>query len=132
MREPSAGGGRPSPGSLDPALLREIAGSSREGVCWSHRSDDLDLNLVAWSPAHGVEPHVNTACDVLVVGLSGEGEVRIDRQVERLLPGRTLVVPMGAMRSIRAETRLLYLTCHRRQRVTFEPNEVVRASRDPR
>lgn len=117
----------PLPSTLDPELLERYAANSQEGVCWSRRSDELDVNLVAWSPDHGVGSHVNSACDVLLVGLRGRGDVTIGGRVVRLEPGNVLVVPRGVDRAIRAQTRLLYLTCHRRQPGTFRIDDLLSA-----
>ena len=110
---------------LLPDQEAEVARSGREGVCWSAASEDLDVNLVAWNPSHGVAAHVNDGVDVLLVGLRGRGEVEVDGRPLRLGPGRVLLVPRGALRSIRAETRLLYLTCHRRRSRTFSAEELL-------
>lgn len=109
---------------LDPAMIRRYAASSREGVCWSFRSHDLDVNLVAWSPSHGVESHVNEACDVLLVGLRGRGWVEVDGRRTSLGPGAVVMVPRGAHRAIRARTRLVYLSGHRRRTATFDTVEL--------
>ncbi len=109
----------PTKGPLTPLQLDAYAEGPDEGVVWHLRTDELDLNLVAWSAGHGVSAHVNAACDVLLVGLRGEGELRVDDTREAIESGTALVIPKGARRSIRAEGRLLYLSCHRRQPETF-------------
>ncbi len=106
-------------------IVRGIAASGREGVCWSASSSDLDVNLVAWSPSHGVGLHENDAVDVLFVGVRGTGVVEIDGRPFELRPGRALILPRGARRSVRASTRFLYLTCHRRRAGTFTAEELL-------
>lgn len=74
--------------------------------------------------------HVNDSADVLVVCLGGRGEVTVDGIAQPLEPGRVIVFPRGAPRSILARTRLLYLTAHRRQPRTFSSEELL-GRRDP-
>ncbi len=102
-----------------------MAKSSREGACWDVSSDDLDVNLVAWSRSHGVGAHVNASVDVLVIGLRGRGELVIDGLTRPLVPGGVHMIPRGAERAIRADTRLLYLTCHPRRPRTFSAEELL-------
>lgn len=109
---------------LSPAVISTYAGSPDEGVLWSEKTDDLNVNLVAWSPLHGVEPHVNDACDVLLVGLHGRGRVEVDADPNPLTAGSVILLPRGSTRSIHAETRLLYLTSHKRQPETFTIDDV--------
>ena len=54
----------------------------------------------------------------LALGL-GVGVLSILGALLALVAGVVLLVPRGSTRSIVAETRLLYLTCHRRQPETF-------------
>lgn len=114
-----------------PDLVASYVDSPREGVVWSDRSEELNVNLVAWSPPHGVEAHVNRACDVLLVGLYGRGHAEIDAATRPLSAGAVLLVPRGSTRSIVAETRLLYLTCHRRQPETFSVGVATDGTRSP-
>lgn len=109
---------------LLPDRISSYAASPDEGVLWSERTDDLNVNLVAWSPPHGIEPHVNKACDVLLVGLHGRGHVEIDADPHPVMAGSVVLIPRGSTRSIVAETRLLYLTSHKRQPETFTIDDV--------
>jgi quercetin dioxygenase-like cupin family protein len=96
-----------------PAVAR--AGSGH-GPVWSHRSDDLDANLLVFGASDGVAEHRNTEVDVLLVGVEGEGEVTVDGQPHPLAPGQAILVPKGARRGSRAVGgRFAYLTCHRRR-----------------
>ncbi|MDE1819532.1 MAG: hypothetical protein KGJ23_06545 [Euryarchaeota archaeon] len=108
------------PAGLTPDLIALYADSPDEGVCWSEKTADLNVNLVAWSPSHGVDPHVNEACDVLLVGLHGRGRVEIDANPHPVLTGSVILIPRGSTRAIIAETRMLYLTSHVRQPETFD------------
>ena len=103
-----------------PEKVDEIDASGREGVCWSAKTDDFNLNVVAWSPGKGVPVHVNDGADVLLVAFRGQGRVTIDQREEAFIAGSTLIIPRGVRRSVVAETRLVYLTCHRRQPELFQ------------
>lgn len=108
-----------------PDAIDRVTKSSREGACWDTSSRDLDVNLVAWSRSHGVETHVNDGVDVLVIGIRGRGRLEIDGRSRPLLPGGIHLIPRGARRAIRAETRLVYLTCHPRRARTFSAEELL-------
>lgn len=87
-----------------------------DGAVWTHQSDDLNANLLFFAAGHGVEPHVNGEVDVLLVGISGEGEVEIDGAVFAVRPGHALIIAKGARRSMRARGEgFAYVTCHRRR-----------------
>ena len=63
------------------ATIAEILASTkkRTGVIWSlQESRDLNVNLVLFSEGEGVGDHVNDEVDVLLVCVSGSGEVRIN------------------------------------------------------
>jgi quercetin dioxygenase-like cupin family protein len=117
---------------LSRETLEVLLRSGGEGACWSTKSDDLNVNVVAWSPGHGVDIHVNEGLDVLIVGLRGRGRIEIDRRKESLLAGSIFLIPRGVQRSIRAETRLVYLTCHRRQSEVFQISETTGSSEQQR
>ena len=108
-----------------PAAVERVARSSREGACWTVASDDWDVNLVAWARGHGVAAHVNEAVDVIVIGIRGRGEIELDGRPIPLRSRGIHLIPRGARRSIRAETRLLYLTCHPRRARTFSNDELL-------
>lgn len=110
---------------LSPARVEAVSRSRQEGVCWSAGTRDLDVNLVAWNPRHGVAAHVNAACDVLLICVRGRGEVEVDGVSEPLAPNRVVLLPRGARRSVRARTRLVYLTAHRRRPRSFSWEELL-------
>lgn len=91
---------------------RELALEVVSGVCWSATPLGLNLNLVAWNPGEGVESHVNHAVDVVMVVLEGRGTLTTDGDVHELTAGSVVVVPRGTSRSIKAETRLVYVSVH--------------------
>ena len=62
--------------SIDTADL-DIRGTS--GALWSLPHDgDLDANVVLLQPGRSVGAHVNGEVDVLIVGITGTGEVLVD------------------------------------------------------
>jgi quercetin dioxygenase-like cupin family protein len=84
------------------------------GPAWTLTDRDLNANLIVLDAGQGIELHVNTEVDVLIVGVSGSGTVTIDSAAYPLATGRALLVPRGSERGILAETdRFAYLTVHR-------------------
>jgi quercetin dioxygenase-like cupin family protein len=87
------------------------------GLQWAHESTDLDMTLLTWAPGQGVTPHRNDEVDVLLIGVAGAGEAIVDGVSYMLEPGRALLIPKGAERSIRCTGDILsYLSVHRRRR----------------
>lgn len=103
--------------ALGVADLATLASSaSAPGVAWSRQSDDLNVNLLVFGRDGGVDAHVNNEVDVLIVALSGDGVLEIDRRFRPLRAGQAVLIPKGSSRSIRAASgRFAYLTCHRRR-----------------
>ena len=103
----------------DPVELREIAGSAygREGVIWTlEGSGDLNANLVRFEKGGGVGEHVNDEVDVVIVGESGSGSVRVDGEEHPLSNATVIFVPRGARRStLAASDDFAYLSVHRRR-----------------
>ena len=101
------------------ATIAEILASSgeRTGVVWDlQESTDLNVNLVRFTEGEGVGDHVNDEVDVLLVGVSGYGEVFIDDTLHCLYSGTLILIPKGVRRSTRAiSTNFAYLTVHRRR-----------------
>jgi mannose-6-phosphate isomerase-like protein (cupin superfamily) len=93
-----------------------LVGRSGPGAVWSLASDDLNVNLVVFGDGAGIQAHVNSEVDVLLVGVEGRGRVLVEDQAYAFGPGQALVVPKGTRRSIYADgERFAYLTCHRRR-----------------
>ena len=101
------------------AKIVEILASTEErtGVVWSlQESDDLNVNLVQFTEGEGVGEHVNDEVDVLLVGVSGSGEVRINGRLHRLSGETLILLPKGARRSTHGiSADFAYLTIHRRR-----------------
>jgi mannose-6-phosphate isomerase-like protein (cupin superfamily) len=93
-----------------------LDGRTGPGAVWSMASDDLNVNLVVFGEGAGVQAHVNSEVDVLLVGVEGKGRVVVDDVVHVLAVGQAVLVPKGTRRQIQAEgDRFAYLTCHRRR-----------------
>lgn len=98
-------------GVVDLNALPALDGS---GVIWSAPPGDLNVNLVSLEPGHVIEEHRNDALDVLVVVLSGDGEITVDDDAHHVTGQQLLLIPAGARRSFRAgQFRLAYLSIHR-------------------
>jgi quercetin dioxygenase-like cupin family protein len=98
--------------------LREIGGENcGPGVVWTlEEGDELNANLVRFPAGEGVGEHVNNEVDVLVLGVSGTGTVRVEEDEYALTNGTLVFVPRGATRSTRGDSDdFAYLTVHRRR-----------------
>ena len=94
-------------------LLEELKDQHLLG---SLASDDLNVNLLAFTNGSGIEEHTNTEADVLLVVMEGEGVLTVDGEEMHLTAGQVTIIPKGATRSIRADSkRFAYLTCHGRR-----------------
>ena len=100
------------------ATIAEILASTKErtGVIWSlQESRDLNVNLVQFSEGEGVGEHRNDEVDVLLVGVAGSGEVRINGTLHCLSSETLILIPKGARRSTRGTSAdFAYLTVHQR------------------
>ena len=103
----------------DAVNLGEIAASAygRAGVVWTlEASSELNANLVRFEAGGGVEEHVNDEVDVIFVGISGRGFIRVDEEEHSVSNGTMTFVPRGARRSTRSSSEdFVYLTVHRRR-----------------
>jgi quercetin dioxygenase-like cupin family protein len=99
--------------------LGEIAASAggRTGAIWTLEArGELNANLVRFETGGGVGEHVNDEVDVLLVGVSGTGSIRVDGKAHTLSNGTMIFVPRGARRSTRAASEdFAYLSVHRRR-----------------
>jgi mannose-6-phosphate isomerase-like protein (cupin superfamily) len=99
------------PAPIDFTTILSATGGT--GPIWSHRSADLDLNLIAITPDRPIASHINTERDVLLVAIAGKGRIAIDDAEHEFSAGQFLVVPKGAQRSMTAlSDRFAWLTCH--------------------
>ncbi len=87
-----------------------------QGAVWTRMSDDLNVNLLTFSEGEGVDEHINTEVDVLMIGIAGVGIITVDGESHPIREGHLLLVPKGTRRSTRAlSDRFAYLTSHRRR-----------------
>lgn len=98
-------------------LHESLAPGQGAGALWTLRgSEDLNANLVRFPVGEGVGEHVNGEVDVLIVGVSGLGNVAVDGRCYELRAGVVVFVPRGASRSTRSDSAdFAYLTVHRRR-----------------
>ncbi|OKK16314.1 hypothetical protein AMK16_24890 [Streptomyces sp. CB00455] len=87
-------------------------------VVWAleDRARDLDANLVRLGPWAAIGEHTETVLGVLLVVVSGSGELRTRDSAHPLAPGSVAWLPVGTTRSVRAGAEgLTYTTAHRRR-----------------
>lgn len=95
-------------------LAAVAAATAVRGPAWRLTDTDLNANLLVFDAGQGIESHVNTTVDVLIIGVAGSGTITIDGATHPLAAGRVVLAPRGSTRSITAETdRFAYLTVHR-------------------
>jgi quercetin dioxygenase-like cupin family protein len=72
--------------------------------------------LVWLGPGDRIEPHRNDEVDVLLLVVSGRGELTLDGQVHPLAPMILAHLPKGTIRAVVAvDGPLAYLSVHRRR-----------------
>jgi quercetin dioxygenase-like cupin family protein len=105
------------PDAVPPVDLGSLAAGGRHaGALWRLDGQDLQANLVRLGPGHRIEPHRNDEVDVLMVIVSGRGELTLDGQVHQLAPIALVHLPRGMVRAIEAvDGPLAYLSVHRRR-----------------
>jgi quercetin dioxygenase-like cupin family protein len=97
-------------------LARLAADQERSGALWRLDGDDLQANLVRLGAGDRIQPHRNDEVDVLLVVVSGRGELTLGGQVHPLAPMALVHVPKGTVRGIAAvDGPLAYLSVHRRR-----------------
>jgi quercetin dioxygenase-like cupin family protein len=97
-------------------LASLAAGEERSGTLWRLDGEDLQANLVRLGEGDRIQPHRNDEVDVLVVVVSGRGELTLGGQVHPLAPTTLVHVPKGTVRAIAAvDGPLAYLSVHRRR-----------------
>jgi quercetin dioxygenase-like cupin family protein len=97
-------------------LASLVAGGERPGALWRLDGEDLQANLVRLGVGDRIQPHRNDEVDVLVVVVSGRGQLTLDGQVHPLAPMALVHVPKGTVRAMAAvDGPLAYLSIHRRR-----------------
>jgi hemerythrin-like domain-containing protein/quercetin dioxygenase-like cupin family protein len=93
-----------------------LAAGSGRGPLWGAASEDLNATLVAWRAEETTPEQANDERDVLLVGIEGTGEVRIEGEAHAFGPARTVIVPKGTTLQIAAGADgLRYLSVHLRK-----------------
>jgi quercetin dioxygenase-like cupin family protein len=103
--------------AVPPVDLASLAAAgNRPGALWRLDGEDVQANLVWLGPGDRIEPHRNDEVDVLVVVVSGRGELTLDGQVHPLAPMVLAHLPKGTVRAVVAvHGPLAYLSVHRRR-----------------
>ena len=105
------------PDAIPPVDLASLAAAGgHPGARWRLDGEDLQANLVRLGPGDRIPPHRNHEVEVLVVVVSGRGELTLDGQVHQLAPMAVAHLPKGTVRAIEAvDEPLAYLSVHRRR-----------------
>jgi quercetin dioxygenase-like cupin family protein len=102
-------------------LASLAAGEGHPGARWRLDGEDLQANLVRLDQGDRIQPHRNDELEVLVVVVSGRGELTLDGQVYQLAPMVVAQLPKGTVRALEAvDGPLAYLSVHRRRRAGLQ------------
>ena len=103
--------------AVPPVDLASLAAAgNRPGALWWLDGEDLQANLVWLGRGDRIQPHRNDEVDVLVVVVSGRGELTLDGRVHPLAPVALVHLPKGTVRAVVAvDGPLAYLSVHRRR-----------------
>ena len=94
----------------------DLLAAEGRGPAWGTATEELNATLLVWRSGEGQPPHVNDACDVALVALTGSGSLTVDGEAHELAPGTLAIVPRGATRSLVAGADgLRCLSLHRRR-----------------
>ena len=85
-------------------LASRAAGENHPGALWQLDGEDLQANLIWLGRGDRIESHRNDEVDVLVVVISGQGELTLDGQVHPLAPMILAHIPKGTIRALVAST----------------------------
>ena len=97
-------------------LASLAAAGNHPGALWRLNGEDLQANVVWLGRGDRIEPHRNDEVDVLMVVVSGRGELTLDGQVHALAPMVLAHLPKGTVRAVVAvDGPLAYLSVHRRR-----------------
>ncbi|MGI9609932.1 MAG: cupin domain-containing protein [Acidimicrobiia bacterium] len=106
------------PEAIEPVVVdlnTETLGSGGAVLSLPH-GGDLDANLIGFDAGQGVGEHINDDVDVLIVVLSGSGELTIDGTPFQLGSNFLALIPRGCSRSITAgSTGISYMSVHRQR-----------------
>jgi quercetin dioxygenase-like cupin family protein len=89
------------PDPVPPVDLASLAaGGNHPGALWRLDEEDLQANLIWLGRGDRIESHRNDEVDVLVVVISGRGELTLDGQVHPLAPMILAHIPKGTVRAL--------------------------------
>jgi quercetin dioxygenase-like cupin family protein len=95
-------------------LRQHLQSANHIGPQWGITGDDLNATLLSWPRGHEIAAHVNSEVDVILVGVQGEGEVRVNDETFTLSSGCALLIPKDRERSFRALSESWsYFSIHR-------------------
>lgn len=80
---------------------------SGPGVTLLHESSELKVVLVGLEPGQALPPHPGPAASFHF--LDGDGVIIVDNEQISVSRGATVIVPSGAVRGVRATSRLVFL-----------------------
>jgi hemerythrin-like domain-containing protein len=93
-----------------------LTAGAGSGPLWGTASEDLNATLLAWRAEEATPEQANHERDVLLVGIEGTGEVRIEGEPHAFGPARTVIVPKGSTFQVAAGAGgLRYLSVHLRR-----------------
>jgi quercetin dioxygenase-like cupin family protein len=103
--------------AIPPVDLASLAAAGgHPGALWRLDGEDLQANLVRLDQGDRIAPHRNDEVEVLVMVVSGRGELTVDGQVHQLAPMIVASLPKGTVRAVEAvDGPLAYLSVHRRR-----------------
>jgi mannose-6-phosphate isomerase-like protein (cupin superfamily) len=107
-------------GTTEPAVegspVVNLAAGAGSGPLWGTASEDLNATLLVWRAEETTPEQANPERDVLLVGIEGTGEVRIEGEAHAFGPARTVIVPKGSTFQVAAGAGgLRYLSVHLRR-----------------
>jgi hypothetical protein len=93
------------PDAAPPVDLASLAaGGNHPGTRWRLDGENLQANLVRLDQGDRIAPHRNDELEVLVVVVSGRGELTLDGQVHQLAPMVVPTCPRGRSERSRRST----------------------------
>lgn len=102
--------------------LHDLDLQGPSGAIWGLDSSQLNANLVTVRAGETMPNHVNDEVDVLILVVSGSGNVTIADNAIDIAADSLVLIPRGASRRINATSALVYLTVHtRRDRLAIRP-----------
>ena len=77
-----------------------------------HHTEEQSLAEATLEPGQATERHYHARTEEIYFVLDGVGEMEVDGERRRVVPGDAVLIPPGAWHRIRAETPLRFLcTC---------------------